>query len=226
MSLPRLAVFDCDGTLADSQHAIVSAMHDCFVAAALTPPTADAIRATIGLSVEAGIARLVPEGDAAQHSALADCYRDIYFSNRAAAEAAPEPLFDGIRAMLGAVAAAGWTLGIATGKSRRGLSRLLGQHDLLRRFATLQTADFHPSKPDPAMLLAACGETGIAAAATVVIGDTDFDMVMARRGGAAALGVSWGYQPAARLLAAGAGAIADRPDAIPALLDRLLEPRS
>ena len=216
----RLALFDCDGTLADSQHDIVAAMRGAFAEVGLPPPDTAAIRAAIGLSLPAVIRRLCAEDG--QHGALIEAYRHRYFASRTAAAATPEPLFDGTVATLDALASRGWLLGIATGKSRRGLDRLLMQHGVADRFVTLQTADHHPSKPDPAMVAAALDETGIAAARTVVIGDTAFDMAMARHAGVLAVGVAWGYHPVAELTAAGAVAIAHDMHELPDLLEDLI----
>ena len=218
----KLALFDCDGTLADSQYAIVAGMRDAFAACSLPAPDAAAICGAIGLSLPRFIATLTPSADEAQRSALVDAYRDAYFTHRTAAGAAPEPLFGGITACLDVLTSQGWQLGVATGKSQRGLIRLLDAHGILDRFVTLQTADNHPSKPDPAMALAAMAQAVVDPAHTVVIGDTGYDMMMARGAGAHALGVAWGYHPPAELSAAGAHAIAQAPDAIPDALARLI----
>ena len=103
--------------------------------------------------------------------------------------------------------AAGWVLGVATGKSRRGLLMTLETHRLTDRFQTLQTADSGPGKPNPDMLLNAMREIGAGPDATVMIGDTTFDMEMAKRAGTMALGVSWGYHPVKHLYSAGAQAV-------------------
>ena len=221
MMRPRLALFDCDGTLADSQHEIGSAMVAAFASEGLAAPPPNFVRSIIGLSIPRAIRTLAPALDGDQQDRLADAYREAYFEARTAAGAAPEPLYDGITALIGRLSADGWILGVATGKSQRGLVRLLSAHDLLDRFATLQTADFHPSKPDPSMVHAALAETGCAAADTVVIGDTSYDMAMARNAGAHALGVAWGYHEPAALRADGAQAIAQSVDHVPTLLDTL-----
>jgi phosphoglycolate phosphatase len=200
----RLALFDCDGTLADSQHAIVEAMATAFAAIGLPPPPARDVRTRIGLSLPGIAAALLPDGDAALRAALVEAYREAYLAARTAAHAMPEPLYDGIPALLDRLKADGWVLGIATGKSQRGLIRLLEAHGLRPQFITLQTADLHPSKPDPAMVHAAMRESGAVAAHTVVIGDTAFDMAMAVNAGARAIGVTWGYHDAATLTEAGA----------------------
>ena len=109
-------------------------------------------------------------------------------------------------------------LGVVTGKSRRGLLRLLEAHRLRPLFATLQTADDGPGKPSPALVQNALAETGSAPDSTVMIGDTDFDIRAARAAGVRAWGVCWGYHPAARLLASGAERVFERVDELgPAL---------
>ena len=105
----------------------------------------------------------------------------------------------------------GWVLGIATGKSDRGLAHCLSVHGLSDHFVTLQTADRHPSKPHPAMLEAALFEAGVAPAAAVMIGDTAYDMALGSNAGVRAVGVDWGYHDPAELIAAGAAAVARHP---------------
>ncbi|MFM6852914.1 MAG: HAD-IA family hydrolase [Sphingopyxis sp.] len=219
---PRLALFDCDGTLADSQHAITSAMDAAFRACGHTPPAPADVRAIIGLSVDRALMALAPQLDARAMDALGDCYRDTFFRHRTQAGNAPEPLFDGVADALATLVDAGWILGVATGKSQRGLGRLLAAHGLAHHFATLQTADFHPSKPHPAMVHAALAQTGVPARRCVVIGDTSFDMGMAVAAGAGALGVAWGYHPPATLRGAGAMAMVDHPADIAAAAAALL----
>lgn len=132
---------------------------------------------------------------------------------------AAEPLYDGMMDVLDTLAADGWVLGIATVKSDRGLAQILAHHGIARRFVTLQTADRHPSKPDPSMIETAMADAGAIPATTVMIGDTSYDMMMARAAGARALGVAWGYHPTATLTAAGAHAIARMVAALPRLME-------
>ena len=98
-------------------------------------------------------------------------------------------------------------LGLATGKSKRGVRAILDLHDLHGRFVTIQCADDHPSKPHPSMVVTALAETGVAPEKAVILGDTVFDVTMGRSAGILALGVSWGYHDADRLEAAGAAAV-------------------
>lgn len=203
----RLAVFDCDGTLVDGQGAVVTAMERAFADHALPCPDRNSIRRMVGLSLPQAIGRLAPAADAATAQALVAGYKNAFRAAREAGELS-EPLYDGIPALLAALGPAGWSLGVATGKSDRGLAHCLETHSLTGHFITLQTADRHPSKPHPAMLEAAMAEAGAEAADTVMIGDTAFDMAMAAAIGVRAIGVAWGYHEAAELMDAGAQFIA------------------
>ncbi len=216
----RLALFDCDGTLVDSQAAICAAMSECFTAAGLPDPGETATRRVVGLSLVEAIARLHPAGDDALHRELAQSYKHA-FQRRRGAGLVAEPLYDGIAEAITAIADAGWLLGVATGKSDRGLGFCLAHHGLTDRFVTLQTADRHPSKPHPAMALAAMAEAGAGPETTVMIGDTSFDIAMAKAAGATAVGVAWGYHDRAELLAEGAALVADTPADLVRLLERL-----
>jgi len=203
----RLALFDCDGTLVDGQHGICAAMISAFDEAGIVPPTRPAILAVVGLSLPAAMARLLPDAESALHDQLTDRYK-LAFQLLRRQNAVHEPLFDGIADLLDRLDADGWVLGIATGKSDRGLSILLDVHGLAKRFVTLQTADRHPSKPHPSMALLAMAEAGAEPDTTVMIGDTSFDIEMGIAAGCRPLGVAWGYHPPEHLIAAGAHSVA------------------
>ena len=206
----RLAIFDCDGTLVDSGANICAAMTDCFERARLDPPSADATRRVVGLSLGEAIAALLPDAEPDLHRSLAEEYRQA-FSRLRASGAVHEPLFDGIAELLDSLDRDGWLLGVATGKSDRGLRHCLERHGIHARFVTLQTADRHPSKPHPSMIEAALADAGAAAGESMMIGDTSYDMIMAKAAGVAAVGVGWGYHDAPDLLAAGADFVAAHP---------------
>lgn len=214
----KLAVFDCDGTLADGQAAVCSAMEEAFATVGRPAPPRSAIRRIVGLSLPQAIRALDPDAPAETQAATVDAYRQSFFRAREEGRVS-EPLFDGIAELLNALHAQGWTLGVATGKSDRGLAGCLVAHGVFDLFVTLQTADRHPSKPHPAMLEAAMAEAGAAPADTVVIGDTTYDIAMAQAAGVRAIGVAWGYHPAGELIAAGAAAVADTPAQLGELLD-------
>lgn len=200
----RLVVFDCDGTLVDSQHMIVAAMEQAFSGFGLPSPERSAILSVVGLSLELAVSRLVPTADTLDVTALAEAYKGA-FGDLRRDRAHQEPLYPGVRDTLLALAGQpGTLLGVATGKSRRGLVAVLDREGLADLFVTLQTADTHPSKPHPAMLMAAMAEAGVDASRTLMVGDTTYDITMAREAGTRAIGVGWGYHPVADLEAAGA----------------------
>jgi len=218
LSSVALAVFDVDGTLVDSQHGIVHAMGEAFSAANLPEPNHTDVRRVVGLKLESAVARLLPEPDWDLAHRVAGFYRDAFVTLRTRPDFR-EPLYPGALEALKALERAGITLGVATGKNRRGLMITLEKHRLTGLFSTLKTADDGPGKPDPAMLRAAMDEVGAAAEDTVMIGDTVYDMTMARDAQAHALGVSWGYHEASELSAAGALRILETFDDLAEALD-------
>lgn len=203
----RLAVFDCDGTLVDGQHSIIASMNRAFEACGLARPLPEAVRHVVGLPLREAIIRLLPDIAEANRARLETGYVEAYSTLRRQG-AIKDPLFPGAVETLDALDRAGWILGIATGKGRRGLLATLESHGIAGRFAILQTSDQGPGKPNPDMLLNAMSEAGAAPADTVMIGDTVYDMEMARRAGTMAVGVAWGYHPKAQLRRAGAHAVA------------------
>ena len=206
---PRLVIFDVDGTLVDSQAHIVAAMSAAFAALGRQAPPRGEILSIVGLSLPVAIARLAPEARPHDIDALVDAYRAAFSATRhAEGSVEATPLYPGAAEALARMSRRDdLLLGIATGKSLRGLAHVLGEHRLGDLFATRQTADGHPSKPNPAMVLAAMTEVGVTAEHTAMVGDTTFDMEMARAAGVAAIGVSWGYHPVERLRQCGADAV-------------------
>lgn len=206
----RLAIFDCDGTLVDSQINICLAMEDCFAQARLEPPNRASIRRVVGLSLVEAMRKILPDADSGLHDLLAEDYKRAFRALRANG-IVEEPLYDGIPELIEALADDGWLLGVATGKSDRGLALCLEHHKIADRFVTLQTADRHPSKPHPSMIEAALAEAGASAETSLMIGDTSYDMAMAKAAGVRGVGVAWGYHDHHELLEAGADHIAARP---------------
>lgn len=216
-----MAVFDCDGTLVDSQYAILDAMGQAFAAQGLEAPDPSAVRGIIGLELTQAMADLLPEADEAAHRDLSDAYRHAARVQRAEG-VHEEPLFPGAREAIEGLAAAGWLLGVATGKSSRGLAEVLARHGIDRHFVTAQTSDTAPGKPAPCMLLQAMAETGVGADRVVMIGDTTYDMQMAQNAHVRALGVAWGYHDIQALRAAGAEEIVHGFAELTAALEGLL----
>lgn len=192
----RFVLFDVDGTLVDSQAHIIASMGAAFAAEDLSPPSRAAVLSVVGLSLPNAMAVLVPEGPVA---ALVDGYKAAYVEFRQSlGEEDASPLFEGIRPLLEALHSDPETLlGIATGKSRRGLDHVMEAHKLSRFFITRQDADGHPSKPHPSMALAALSEAGMETG--VMVGDTTYDLEMGRAAGMCTIAVTWGYHARSRL---------------------------
>ena len=212
----QLVILDVDGTLVDSQALIVAAQREAFAACGLPAPTRERSLSIVGLSLAEAFTALV--GPLGPIEELADAYRAA-FGRLRADPACCEPLFPQVGETLDLLARRDdVALGIATGKSRRGVAHLIERFGWERLFSTIQTADDAPSKPAPDMLRQAMAETGIGAEAACMVGDTTFDMAMARAAGIRPIGVSWGYHPAAALAEAGAERIIAGMSELPALL--------
>jgi phosphoglycolate phosphatase len=214
----RLAVFDVDGTLIDSQHAIVTAMTRAWEQLGLDPPPAGQVRRIIGLSLLDACRALSPDSCTGTIVAMAEAYKAAFCDLRRQTDGM-EPLFPGAQAALDRLDAEGWLLGIATGKSRRGVDHLLDSLGLDGRFITIQTPDNNPGKPHPGMLLRAAAESGTEARRIAMIGDTSYDMSMAVTAGAVAIGVSWGNHSRDELRAAGARTVIEAFDQLAECLD-------
>lgn len=217
----KLVIFDCDGTLVDSQHMILAAMGEAYAAHGLAMPARERALSIIGLSLTEAFTVLGKDEIRFPVASLAEHYKLAFHALRDSGQHM-EPLYPGAVEAVAALARRGdVVLGIATGKSQRGVRLVLTHHGLIDHFITIKTADDAPSKPDPGMVTAAMRETGIAAADTVVVGDTAYDMAMARAAGATAIGVSWGYHARDSLIEAGASTVIDDFAALVPALDSL-----
>ena len=215
--MTRVAVFDCDGTLVDGQAHVCDTMEQAFAAAGLDVPDRNDIRRSVGLSLPVALRHLVPGIDETLNAQLVAAYKEGFFARRQQG-AIYEPLYDGMRELLMALKDAGWLLAVATGKSDRGLAACLDQHGITDWFVSLQTADRHPSKPHTQMLEQALFEAGATPDQAVMIGDTSFDMIMARDAGVRAMGVAWGYHEPEELIRTGAESVANDPQHLEQLL--------
>lgn len=216
----RLIVFDVDGTLVDSGAEIARRVAGAFDALGLPQPTAQAVRAHVGLSLPIYMGAVAGTTDEGLIARLVDAYRAI-------AMVSPPglmPLFDGAREALVRLGRRQNTLlGVATGKGLAGLRKTLDQNDIAHHFVTLQTPDTNPSKPHPGMLLSAMDAVGAGPDETVMIGDAVFDMEMAQAAGVRPIAVSWGLQPAIDLRNAGAAAFVYSFAELDAAIDSVLE---
>ncbi|MEC7763315.1 MAG: HAD-IA family hydrolase [Pseudomonadota bacterium] len=216
----KLVLFDVDGTLIDSQHAIVAAMETAADEADLPTPTRADTLSVVGLSLVEAVRRLFGTFDDYDQARMVQAYKNAYMTARQT-DGAP-PFFDGALETLRALHARDEVLlGTATGMSRRGMQRIIDTFGLTGVFATTQTADDQPSKPDPAMVHAALSDTGVAPRDAVFVGDTVYDIEAGRAAGVFTIGVGWGYHAPRDLERAGADAVIDSfADLIPTI-DRL-----
>lgn len=215
----KLVIFDCDGTLVDSQHMILAAMNEVYGAHGMVVPPREMLLSVIGLSLPQAFEKLGNGATGFPVASMCNAYRASFQAMRAAQMDHLEPLYPGAAdAVTGLARRQDLVLGIATGKSRRGVRAVLARHGLLEHFITINTSDDAPSKPNPGMVIRAMSETGVAPSDTVVVGDTVYDVAMARAAGVAAVGVTWGYHPRDALAEAGAHAVIDSfPALAPAL---------
>lgn len=227
MSELKLVVFDVDGTLIDSQDEIKQAMRQAFTEIDRAAPTDRAILSIVGMSLAEALRHLDPAASEAEIQHGAEAYRRSVFAIRdGRGKDGAAPMFPGARDALERLHARDEVLlGVATGNVRRGLDHIYEDHDIGHFFVTHQTADFHPSKPHPAMLLQALHESGCDARNGAMIGDTEFDMAMGRAAGMVTVGVSWGYHDRDRLHRGGADVIIDRFTDLDAALQELWDKR-
>lgn len=216
----KLVVFDVDGTLVDSQADIVASMNRAFDSEGLAEPARADVLGLVGLALPLAMGRLLPDADAVQIDRMVEVYKDNYASTRLGGEGHSQLYPGALEALTALKQRDELLMGIATGKSRRGMVHVIESFGLTGFFQTLQCGDDHPSKPHPAMLHAALSETGAEASDTIFVGDTSFDMEMGRSAGVAGLGVAWGYHAPDALIGAGAVRVIDRFEALePALND-------
>lgn len=190
-----LVILDWDGTVCNSEARIVACMQRASGRAGLPVLAPEVIGNIIGLGLPEAIGILFPAADQEQRNDL----REYYAQEWLAARGEPLPLFDGVWATLDRLLVAGHQLAVATGKSRRGLSREFEEHSIGHLFVTSRCADETASKPDPLMLWEILRETGRDVREAVMVGDTEYDLKMASAINMAAIGVSYGVHSRERL---------------------------
>ncbi|MDA3875878.1 MAG: HAD hydrolase-like protein [Halothiobacillus sp.] len=201
---PKLIVFDWDGTLVQSTGHIVRCFERAMASENLPIRPADQIQGIIGLGLFEAARALYPELGHAETESLAEAYRAHYFKRTESIDPYP-----GTEALLSSLRDAGCWLAIATGKSNRGLEEALSETGLGHYFLSTRTAEQTVSKPAPLMLMQLLDEFGVTSAQTWMIGDTDFDMLMAHNAGCTPVAITHGAHDIARLRAASPAAMVD-----------------
>lgn len=197
-------IFDWDGTLVDSVGKIVRVMQHAAQRCELPVPSRQSVCSIIGISLVPAIAKLFCCSHE-QAEQVAMQYKQLFLKE----EQIPCQLFDGIRPMLEALSRQQVILAVATGKARRGLERSLVTTATQQYFAATRTACEAESKPSPDMLLQLCNELSIEPTQAVMVGDTEFDLMMATAIDMPAIGVSYGAHGREQLVRHQPLAIAD-----------------
>lgn len=183
-----IVIFDWDGTLVDSVDHIASSLEQAAGDLGYPQRSREQLRHIIGLGMQEALEYLYPGISGREITELREAYAQYFFSR----DTTPEDLFPGIDQVLDRLRGASRRLAVATGKSRPGLDRGLVSSNLGPYFELTRCANETASKPDPLMLRQILDATGVSAARAVMVGDTIYDMEMARRLGMPAIGVTWG----------------------------------
>ncbi len=191
-----LIVFDWDGTLMDSERKIVRCMSAAAADLGLNDPGTNAIRHIIGLGLDEAMQELFPAADATLRTSLTQRYREHFLS----LDQTQMTLFPGVADGLEKLAHDGFLLAVATGKARRGLDKVLDETGTRRFFSATRCADEAFSKPHPKMLEDILDQTGVERERVLMVGDTVYDMQMARNAGVPGLAVSYGVHAREQLL--------------------------
>lgn len=192
----ELIIFDWDGTLMDSIAKIVRCFQAAFEDSSAPDPGEPAIRHVIGLGLDEAVTTLLPQVDAGTRARVVERYRQHFLH----LDQTGMELFPGVRAGLEALTEQGYLLAVATGKARRGLDRVLRDSGTAHLFRATRCADEAFSKPHPRMLEDLLEHTGVAADRALMVGDTTYDMQMARHAGMDGLAVTYGVHERERLV--------------------------
>jgi phosphoglycolate phosphatase len=211
-----LLIFDWDGTLMDSETHIVACLEVAMREVGVEPRPADELKQVIGLGLYEALAALMPEKEAALHQQATEAYRRFFIYG----DATPSELFPGVEVVLQQLLEEGFQLAIATGKSRRGLDKVMRQTQLASLFSLSRCADETFSKPHPQMLKEILTDLDVPAHRALMIGDTEFDLQMAANIGMPSLAVNYGVHSVERLQRHKPLTILDRFEELPGWLRR------
>ncbi len=191
-----LYIFDWDGTLCDSLSLITKSISLSCEKLGLPVRSEEENRSVIGLGLREALEHLYPELEVGQMDELILAYRDHYLAGD---KSQPSQLYEGVTDVLDELVSQGHQLAVATGKSRQGLDRVLGELNMAHYFQYSRCADETRSKPHPLMLQQILQESGVHSGEAMMIGDTDFDLLMARSASVRSVGVSYGAHPLERI---------------------------
>jgi phosphoglycolate phosphatase len=190
-----LIIFDWDGTLMDSTQKIITSMQLAAEECGLSVLESDVVKNIIGLGLPEAIHHLYPSVNAHSRGKLQQAYAKFYVD----ADRVPCEFFVGVEECLASLQLKGHKIAVATGKSRKGLHRVLSNINWLDKFDASRCADETASKPHPKMLFELMDELDFSKEETIMIGDTEYDLEMANNAQIKSIGVSYGAHARERL---------------------------
>ena len=216
----RLALFDYDGTIVDSAIMIVEGAIAAFRICGLPDPDPKKVRENIGKPLAIALDEYMPPGFNVTPNEISEAYRSWY-AEQGRLGLQNEPLYPGVVELLKELKSSDWLIGIATNKSRIGLTNGLAKHNLSGMFDITLSTDENIAKPNPAMAIRAMNELGVEKNHCVMIGDTINDIGLGVNAGIISIGVTWGYNDKNLLLSAGADYLVDDANQLSVLMKKL-----
>ena len=216
----KLALFDYDGTIVDSAGMIVQGAIEAFRMCGLPDPDPQKVRENIGRPLAVALDVYMPLGYAVTPEQISEAYRSWY-AEQGRLGLQNEPLYPGIVELIHELKSNDWLIGIATNKSRVGLTNGLAKHNLSNIFDITLSTDENIAKPNPAMALRAMKELGVEDKYSVIIGDTINDIGLGVNSGITSIGVTWGYNNRKLLISAGANHLVDNSQDLSKLMNKL-----
>ena len=216
----KLALFDYDGTIVDSAGMIVQGAIEAFRMCGLPDPDPQKVRENIGRPLAVALDVYMPVGYTVTPEQISEAYRSWY-AEQGRLGLQNEPLYPGMVELIHELKSNDWLIGIATNKSRVGLSNGLAKHNLSNIFDITLSTDENIAKPNPAMALRAMKELGVKEKYSVIIGDTINDIGLGVNSGITSIGVTWGYNNRKLLMSAGANHLVDNAQELSKLMNKL-----
>ena len=216
----KLALFDYDGTIVDSAGMIVQGAIEAFRMCGLPDPDPQKVRENIGRPLAVALDVYMPVGYTVTPEQISEAYRSWY-AEQGRLGLQNEPLYPGMVEVIHELKSNDWLIGIATNKSRIGLTNGLAKHNLSNIFDITLSTDENIAKPNPAMALRAMKELGVEEKYSVIIGDTINDISLGVNSGITSIGVTWGYNNRKLLMSAGANHLVDNAEDLSKLMNKL-----
>ena len=216
----KLALFDYDGTIVDSAIMIVEGAIAAFRICGLPDPDPKKVRENIGKPLAIALDEYMPPGFNVTPNEISEAYRSWY-AEQGRLGLQNEPLYPGVVELLKELKTDDWLIGIATNKSRIGLTNGLAKHSLSDMFDITLSTDENTPKPNPAMAIKAMNDLGVDKENCLMIGDTINDIGLGINAGITSIGVTWGYNDKNLLLSAGADYLVDDANQLNTLMKKI-----